>query len=100
MNPEVIYNNLIQELNLESLAKDDRDAILMSLAKSVHKEFLLDVLHILGDEKFQALEASVAMGNEFYETSLKHLLPNYEQVFMAARERIINTFKEGVTSSQ
>ncbi len=100
MNHEVIYNDLIQELNLGGLAKEDRDAILMSLAKSVHKEFLLDVLHILGDEKFQALEASVAMGNEFYETSLKHLLPNYEEVFIAARERIINAFKEGAASSE
>lgn len=100
MNPETVYNNLIQELNLEGLAKEDRDNILMSLAQSVHKEFLLDVLHILGDEKFQALEASVAMGNEFYETSLKHLLPNYEEVFTAARDRIIKAFKEGPTSSQ
>ena len=100
MNPETVYNDLIQELNLEGLAKEDRDNILMSLAKSVHKEFLLDVLHILGDEKFQALEASVSMENEFYETSLKHLLPNYEEVFMAARDRIIKAFKEGATSSQ
>jgi hypothetical protein len=38
MNPEVIYNDLIQELNLGGLAKEDRDSILMSLAKSVHKE--------------------------------------------------------------
>ncbi len=93
MDTETLYKNLITEFELGALSEEEKEATLLEIAKTIQKQFLLDVLDLLGEEKFQALEASLSMGQEFYETSLKHLLPNYEEVFKASRAKIVQSFK-------
>ena len=59
---------------------------------SIQKQFLFDVYDILGEQQFEALQASAHMGEEFYATTLKHLVPNYEEVFHAARKKVVAAF--------
>jgi hypothetical protein len=33
------------------------------------------------------------MGEDFYNTTLKHLVPNYEEMFQAAREKVKTAFQ-------
>jgi hypothetical protein len=33
------------------------------------------------------------MGEEFYATTLKHLVPNYEEIFQASRQKVVVAFK-------
>lgn len=98
MNPTIAYNKIVLDLGLESLQEEDKQMIITELGNAVQKEFLQSVYDILGDEKFQALIASSDMGKPFYETSLKHLVPNHEELLDQARTKILNTFKNGLPS--
>lgn len=93
MDFNTLYNHLVEDFNLKDLSQEDQDEMLLEVAKTIQKQFLLDVYDILGEEKFAALEASVSMGEEFYTTTLKHLIPNYEEVFHAARLKVVKAFK-------
>ena len=88
-----LYNQLIEDFNLKDLSEGDKDEALYSISQTIQKQFLLDVYDTLGDEKFTALEASANMGEEFYTTTLKHLVPNYEELFQKAHEKVTNSFK-------
>jgi hypothetical protein len=90
-----LYNQLVEDFELANLPDADKEAMLLEISKTIQKQFLLDVYQVLGDEKFDALEKSAQMGEEFYATTLKHLLPNYEDIFQAAREKVKTSFKEG-----
>ncbi len=90
-----LYNQLIGDFKLESFPKEEQEAMLNEIAKTIQKQFLLDVYELLGEEKFDALEKSAQMGEAFYATTLKHLLPNYEEVFQNAREKVKTSFHEG-----
>jgi hypothetical protein len=90
-----LYNQLVEDFELAGLSDADKEAMLLEITKTIQKQFLLDVYQALGDEKFDALEKSAQMGEEFYATTLKHLLPNYEELFQAAREKVKISFKEG-----
>lgn len=92
MDFEKIYNKLVTDFNLEGLSEDERDEMLVEISKTIQKQFLFDVYDLLGEKDFEALQASASMGEEFYATTLKHLVPNYEEVFMGARDKIIKAF--------
>ncbi len=92
MNFEELYRQLVQDFNLQSLPEEDKEEMLLEVAKTIQKQFLLDIYDILGEKQFEALQASANMGEEFYETTLKHLVPNYEDVFKKAREKVVVAF--------
>jgi hypothetical protein len=93
MDFETLHKQLLEDFNLQDLPKEEQDEMLFEVAKTIQKQFLLDVYDILGKEKFSALEASVDMGDEFYNTTLKHLIPNYEEVFQKSRMKVVSAFK-------
>ena len=90
-----LYNQLIEDFDLTSLSDEDKNEMLLQVSKTIQKQFLLDIYDILGQEKFDALQASANMGEDFYTTTLKHLLPNYEEVFQLARTKVVTSFKHG-----
>lgn len=94
MDFTTLHDKLINDFNLKDLPGEDKDEMLLEISKTIQKQFLLDVYDILGEEKFNALQASAAMGDEFYATTLKHLLPSYEEVFVAARMKIVTAFNK------
>lgn len=97
MDIQEIEKRLINEFNLKDLPGEDKDEMLFEISKTIQKQFLLDVYDLLGEDKFNALQASAQMGDEFYATTLKHLLPSYEEVFLASRMKIVNAFNKNNT---
>lgn len=91
---ETIYNKIITEFGLDHLPEEDRDEIITELAKTIQKQFLLDVYDDVGEDNFKALETSVSMGQDFYNTTLKHIVPNYEEIFTKSREKVVTAFKK------
>lgn len=89
-----LYNQLVEDFELRDLSPEDQENILYEVSKTIQKQFLLDVHALLGEEKFDALQASANMGEEFYATTLKHLVPNYEELFQQAREKVKESFKK------
>jgi hypothetical protein len=89
-----LHNQIIDEFKLTDLSPEDKEEMLLEISKTIQKQFLLDVYDTLGAEKFEALQASANMGEEFYSTTLKHLLPSYEEVFVASRMKIITAFNK------
>ena len=83
MNFQELYNQLGSDFNLKDL----------EVSKTIQKQFLLDVYDLLGEKQFDALQASATMGEEFYATTLKHLVPNYEEIFQASRQKVVVAFK-------
>lgn len=88
-----LYNQLVKDFELENLSEEDREAMLLEVSKTIQKQFLLDVYDAIGEEKFEALKQSANMGEAFYGTTLKHLVPNYESLFQGAREKVKESFK-------
>lgn len=87
-----LYNQLIEDFNLTNLSDEDKKEMLLEVSKTIQKQYLIDVYDILGKEKFDALQASANMGEEFYATTLKHLLPAYEEVFQASKMKVVSAF--------
>lgn len=94
MDFTTLYNQLVTDFNLTNLSDEDKKDMLLEVSKTIQKQFLLDIYDILGDEKFEALQASANMGDEFYATTLKHLVPSYEEVFLASRMKIVTSFNK------
>jgi hypothetical protein len=94
MDTTTLYNQLLTDFHLTELSDNDKKEMLLEVSKTIQKQFLLDVYDILGKEKFEALQASATMGDEFYTTTLKHLLPSYEEVFLASRMKIMTAFNK------
>jgi hypothetical protein len=92
MNEQEIYNELINDFNLKSLPEEDREEMLFEVAKTIHKQFLLDVYDAIGEQQFDALQASASMGEEFYKTTIKHLVPGYETIFKEAKKKVVQAF--------
>lgn len=92
MNFQELYNQLVQDFNLQDLKEADREEILVEVSNTIQKQFLFDVYDIIGEKQFEALQASANMGEEFYATTLKHILPNYEEVFQASRKKVVEAF--------
>jgi hypothetical protein len=95
MNIETLQKQLIEDFRLEGLQDDDKEEMLFEAAKTIQKQFFLDLYDVLGEKNFDALQASAQMGEQFYITTLKHLLPNYLEVFQAAKEKVVKNFKDG-----
>ena len=93
MAQENIYQSLIKEFGLDHLPQTDQEELLHELANTIQKQFLLDVFDDVGEEKFKALEASLDMGAEFYNTTLKHLVPTYDEIFQNSRTKVLEAFK-------
>ncbi len=93
MNFQELYNQLVQDFNLQDLGEEDREEMLLEVSKTIQKQFLFDVYDLIGEKSFDALQASVSMGEEFYETTLKHLVPAYEEVFQASRRKVVEAFQ-------
>ena len=94
MDLETQRKKLIQEFGLEPLSEKDKDEMLLGLSDAVQKNFLLAVYEKIGKDQFDALQASATMGTEFYSTTLKHLIPDYEQLFMSSRAKVLQAFKQ------
>ena len=94
MDFQELYNQLITDFNLKDLPEEDKDEMLLEVAKTIQKQFLFDVYDLIGEKQFEALQASANMGNEFYGTTLKHLVPNYEEIFQEARKKVVKAFNE------
>ena len=88
-----LYNQLIEDFELQDLPQEEQEEMLLEVSKTIQKQFLLDVYDLLGDEKFEALQTSASMGDEFYATTLKHLVPSYEEMFQIARQKVVKAFK-------
>ena len=94
MDTKTLYNKLISDFDLNNIPEEDRNNALTKISETIQKQYLLDVFDSLGKEKFDALQASANMGEEFYGTTLKHLLPNYEKLWNGAYESILMSFKK------
>jgi len=94
MNFDELYTQLVEDFKLKGLSEEDKEEMLIEVSKTIQKQFILDVYDLLGKEKFAALQASISMGVDFYATTLKHLLPNYEEIFQAARQKVVKSFNE------
>lgn len=92
MNEKEIYERLVNDFDLKSLPEEDREEMLFEVAKTIHKQFLLDVYDEIGEAQFDALQASASMGEEFYKTTIKHLVPNYENLFNEAKNKVAKAF--------
>jgi hypothetical protein len=95
MDFKELYNQLVKDFNLKDLPEEDREDMLLEISKTIQKQFLFDVYDILGEKEFDALQASANMGEDFYATTLKHLVPNYEEIFQASREKVVKAFNSG-----
>lgn len=92
MNFEKIYNQLVVDFKLEDLPEEEKTEVLAEVSKTIQKQFLFDIYDLIGKKDFEALQASASMGEDFYATTLKHLVPNYEEVFLGAKDKILKAF--------
>jgi hypothetical protein len=93
MDIDTILKDLIKELELEGLPEAEQEEMLLAISTAIQKQFFLDVYAKIGKDMFEALEASVKMGEEFYGTTLKHLVPDYEEVFQSSRKKVLDSYK-------
>lgn len=94
MNFEELYKQLVEDFHLDGLPEEDKEEMLFEVAKTIQKQFFIDVYDTLGEKNFDALLASANMGEQFYGTTLKHLLPTYEEVFQKSLTTVVKNFKE------
>ena len=94
MDFTTLYTQLEKDFQLGDLQGEDKHAALLEVSKTIQKQFLLDIHDLVGEERFEALRASAQMGDDFYSTTLKHLVPSYEDIFLASRMKIINAFNQ------
>lgn len=100
MDSEIIFKQLITELGLESLNEEDQERTLLTLAESIQKQFFVDAYDRVGQDQFEALEASLKMGEDFYKTTLKHLIPDYEELFQISRKKVIDAYKNATPATE
>ena len=90
------FEDYIKELGLIGLDDTDAANTLRSVALTVHKQFLLDLYDEIGEDHFNAVKTSVRLGLPLYVTTLKHLAPNYLDIYQKAKEKIFSKLKEPV----
>ena len=95
MNFQELYNQLVKDFALEGLSEEDKEEMLFEISKTIQKQFLLDVYDSIGEANFEALQSSANMGEEFYATTLKHLVPNSEEIFQKSRAKVVESFTKG-----
>ncbi len=92
MNFDELFDRLVTDFKLEDLPLDEREDVLIEISKTIQKQFLLDIYDHIGEKDFEALQASANMGGEFYSTTLKHLVPTYDEIFLKAHGKILKAF--------
>ena len=90
------FEQYIRGLGLEGFKDEENIEALESVALTVHKQFLLDVYDVTGEDNFNAIKTSVKLGPALYMTTLKHLAPNYLEIYKKAQEKIFVRLKESV----
>lgn len=100
MDVEKIFKDLVAELELEKLSEKDQEEALLSISTAIQKQFLMDVYNRIGKDMFEALEASLKMGEEFYSTTLKHLIPDYDAMFQESRKKVLDAYKNAKPSPE
>lgn len=90
------FDDYIKEFDLGGLKDEDALEALESVAVTVHKQFLLDLYDVVGEENFNAIKTSIKLGPALYMTTLKHLAPNYLDVYQKAQDKIFSKLKESV----
>lgn len=90
------FENYIKELGLENLSESEAVDALTSVSVTVHKQFLLDLYDVVGEENFSAIKTSIKLGPALYMTTLKHLAPNYLDIYTKSQEKIFSKLKETV----
>jgi hypothetical protein len=94
MEMEKLQRKLIEEFGLGDLPPHDQEEMLLALAETIYKQFLHIVYKKIGAQQFDALQTSANMGDEFYMTTLRHLVPDHEEMFQEARSKILTAFKK------
>jgi hypothetical protein len=90
-----LRDELISEFNLAELSEEEQEEILVEVAKTIQKQFIYDIYDVLGQKDFEALQASANMGEAFYETTLKHLVPDAHAMFIGAKAKVVKAFHNG-----
>ncbi len=96
MDFQTLRETLVKDFNLTALPDHEQDEMLFEIAKTIQKQFLFDVYDSLSEANWKALQSSVAMGEDFYSTTLKHLVPNHAELFDKARLKVTEAFKKDV----
>lgn len=89
-----LHTRLLNDFGLRDLPIEEQEDILAEIAKTIQKQFLLDIYDAIGEEKFNALQTSANMGEAFYATTLKHVAPEYEAMFQNSIDKVITAFKK------
>ena len=92
----VTFDDYIQDLGLTSLKEEESLEALESVAITVHKQFLLDIYDVVGEENFNAIKTSIKLGPALYVTTLKHLVPNYLDMYQKSQDKIFTKLKDPV----
>ncbi len=100
MDQDTIFQNLVKELGLEQLSSEHQEEMLLAISTTIQKQFFLDIYNRIGGDMFEALEASLKMGEEFYETTLKHLVPDYEEILKASRTKVLDAYKNATPAAE
>lgn len=90
------FEEYLQDLGLENLAEIESLDALSSVALTVHKQFLLDLYDVVGEDNFNAIKTSIRLGPALYMTTLKHLAPNYLEIYKKSKNKIFIKLKEAV----
>jgi hypothetical protein len=88
------FDDYINELGLSGLEKADALDALESVAITVHKQFLLDIYDVVGEENWNAIKTSIKLGPALYMTTLKHLAPNYLDIYAKSQAKIFGKLKD------
>lgn len=91
---EKIFEQLVKEFSLDHLSEADQIDFLDKIGNSIQKQFLLDVYDVIGEEKFNAIEKSSEMGQDFYFTTIKHIVPNYDKLFLESARKVYQMMKD------
>ncbi len=90
------FEEYIKELELENLPEGEAVEVLESVAVTVHKQFLLDIYDVVGEENWNAIKTSIKLGPALYMTTLKHLAPNHLEIYEKSKNKIFSKLKEAM----
>jgi len=94
---DTIQQNIIKELGLEELSKEDQDEIVTSMSESVLKRIAVNVLEKLSDAdrgEFEKLQETASP--EQIDDFLKSKIENYEQIVNDTVIEFKNEMKESI----
>ncbi len=92
------FPDYVHALGIESLSEGDQIAALAAFARAVHNQFLLDLYDSVGLDHFNAIKTSIKLGPALYITTLKHLAPNYLDLYETSKKKVLDKMKEVPTT--